>query len=389
MANTLSALQKIHYSKKVQSELFFKVTAFSLANMVDMPHGVTYTKPQIDFNGLTSYTKNTDITISDTSSDAETLTINQTPLVPYGIDEIELLEIEYSLLDNLATKAAQQIREDIDGNFYNEVLNADNTNSAAITLTAGATQNSVGTFTNAVATLVNNGVDEMNLVSVIDPHSLATIGDAALWNTFKESDLSFRRWFTGKTFAGTKVVRSSLLTATTSLDLGTVPTADDTVTINGVVFTWKAVPAAAGEVDIWASAAISVDNLVAAINGWAGAWTAYIEVSAQNRNRKLAGITATDNTTSIGIVSKRGYRAMTTSHTAAADDFDAIIINNVIMEKGAISLAVQKGIGLTTRDKPLQIGTNFFTWARYGLKTFQEGKERMYRLQIVAAAAEA
>ena len=180
MANTLSALQKIHYSKKVQSELFFKVTAFSLANMVDMPHGVTYTKPQIDFNGLTSYTKNTDITISDTSSDAETLTINQTPLVPYGIDEIELLEIEYSLLDNLATKAAQQIREDIDGNFYNEVLNADNTNSAAITLTAGATQNSVGTFTNAVATLVNNGVDEMNLVSVIDPHSLATIGDAAL-----------------------------------------------------------------------------------------------------------------------------------------------------------------------------------------------------------------
>jgi len=139
MSNTLSALQKIHYSKKVQAELFFKVTALSLAEMVDMPHGITYTKPQIDFNGLTSYVKNTDITVSDTSSDAETLTINQTPLVPFGIDEIELLEIEYSLLDNLATKAAQQIREDIDGNFFAEILNADNTNATPITLTAGAT----------------------------------------------------------------------------------------------------------------------------------------------------------------------------------------------------------------------------------------------------------
>lgn len=58
------------------------------------------------------------------------------------------------------------------------------------------------------------------------------------------------------------------------------------------------------------------------------------------------------------------------------------------MEKGAISLAVQKGINVVTRDKPLQLGTNFFTWMRYGLKTFTEGADRMYRLKIVAQAAE-
>jgi len=29
------------------------------------------------------------------------------------------------------------------------------------------------------------------------------------------------------------------------------------------------------------------------------------------------------------------------------------------------------------------------TWARYGIKTFSEGAERMYDLQIVAQAAEA
>lgn len=388
MANELSSLQKIHYSKKVMSELFFKVTALSLAEMVDMPHGITYTRPSIDFNGLTSYTKNTDITVSDTDTDAESLTINQTPLVPFGIDEVELLEIDYSLLDTLATRAAQQIREDMDGNFFNEVLNADLTNSSPVTLTAWASQNSVATYSNAVAELVNNGVDKTKLVSVIDPMSLATIGNAAIGNTFNEADVSFRRGFTGQRFAGTMVNESTLLTATTDLQLATNPTANDTVTINGVVFTFVASPSNPGDVDIGANAAGSVANLVAAINGAAGAGTTYIEVSTNNRNRKLAGITATDNTTSIGIVSKRGYRPMTSSLTAAADNFDQIVINNVIMEKGAIAMAIQKGINMVTRDKPLQIGTNFFTWARYGLKTFQEGKERMYRLQIVAAAAE-
>lgn len=389
MSNQLTSLQKIHYSKKVMSELFFKTTALSLAEMVDMPHGNTYTRPKIDFNGLTSYVKNTDIIVNDTTTDDESLTINETPLVPFGIDEVELLEISYDLLDNLATKAAQQIREDMDGNFFNQVLNADLTNSSPITLTSGASQNSVGTYTGAVAQLVNNGVDKMKLVSVIDPMSLATIGDAAIGNTFNEADVSFRRGFTGQRFAGTSVVESTLLTATTDLQLATNPTANDTVTINGVVFTFVAsVGSTAGNVLIGASAADSVDNLVAAINGAAGAGTTYIEIAANDRNRKLAGIVATDNTTSIGFVSKRGYRPMTSSLTAAADNFDAIIINNVIMEKGAIAMAIQKGINMVTRDKPLQIGTNFFTWARYGLKTFQEGKERMYRLQIVAAAAE-
>jgi hypothetical protein len=389
MANELSSLQKIHYSKKVMSELFFKVTALSLAEMVDMPHGITYTRPKIDFNGLTSYVKNTDITVSDTDTDAESLTINQTPLVPFGIDEVELLEIDYALLDTLATRAAQQIREDIDGNFFNEVLNSDLTNASPITLTAGVSQNSVATYSNAVAALVNNGVDKTKLVSVIDPMSLSTIGNAAIGNTFNEADVSFRRGFTGQRFAGTMVNESTLLTTTTDLQLATNPSADDTVTINGVVFTFKAVPALPGEVDIAGSAAGSVANLVNAINGTGTpSATTYIEVAANDRNRKLASITATDNTTSIGIVSKRGYRPMVTDMTNGSNNFDAIVINNVIMEKGAIALSIQKGINMVTRDKPLQIGTNFFTWARYGLKTFKEGKERMYRLQIVAAAAE-
>ncbi len=387
MASDLTALQKQFYSKVVQKELFFKVMALSLANMVDMPHGITYHKPRIDFNGLTSYVKNVDIVVPDNNTEDETLTIDTTPLAPFGIDEIELLEISWNLLDNLAVKGAQQIKEGLDGDFFNEILNATNSNAAPVALTVGASGNTVNIFGQAVASLVNDGVDITNLFSIVDPSTQATIGEAALGNTFREADLAFRRGFKG-TFQSTTLGVSTLLTATTSFDLGTAPTANDTVTINNVVFTFVAAPAVAGDVDI-GTAAVSVDNLVAAINGGAGAGTAYIEISADDRNRRLAGIVATDNTTSMGLVSKRGYRVVSSAMTAAADDWDQVVVNNCIMEKGAISVAIQKGINMTTRDKPLQLGTNFFTWMRYGIKTFKEGRDRMFRLQIIAQAAEA
>jgi len=388
MASDLTALQKQFYSKKVEAELFFKVSALSMANMVDMPHGITYHKPRIDFNGLTTYVKNTDIVVGDNNTEDETLVINTTPLVPFGIDEIELLEISYNLLDDLAVKAAQQIKENLDGDFFNEVLNATTSSAAPIKLTAGVSWNTVTTFSEAVASLVNDGVDITKTISVIDPFTKGIIGVAALWNTFKEADLAFRRGFRGM-FQETMINVSTLLTATTDLDFGTIPTANDTVTINNVVFTFVAsIGSAAGNVLIEASAALTLDNLVAAINGAAGAGSKYIEVSVDNRNRRLSGIVVTDDTTSMGLVSKRGYRVVSSSLTAAGDNWDQVVINNCIMEKGAISLAVQKGINLVTRDKPLQLGTNFFTWMRYGIKTFKEGRDRMYRLQIIAQDAE-
>lgn len=236
MANQLSALQKQYYAKEVQRQLYYKVSALSLAKMVDMPHGTTYHKPLIEFNTVQEYVKNTDIAVEDIATTDETLVINRTPLVATGIDEVELLEIDYSLLDTVAANAAQVIREDLDGNFFAEVLNASNTNTP-VKLTTGASGNTVNVFAQAVASLVNQGVDDSNLVSVSDPFSMALIGESALGRTFAESDLMFRRGFRGN-FVGTAMMSSSLLTTTADLAFGTLPTANDTVTVNGVVFTF-------------------------------------------------------------------------------------------------------------------------------------------------------
>jgi hypothetical protein len=53
------------------------------------------------------------------------------------------------------------------------------------------------------------------------------------------------------------------------------PVADETITIGSKVYTWKVAPAAANEVKTEAGAAAAILNLIAAVNGGAGAGTAY------------------------------------------------------------------------------------------------------------------
>lgn len=88
--------------------------------------------------------------------------------------------------------------------------------------------------------------------------------------------------------------------ATGVLTFSGVGTADDTITIGGVVYTLKAAPTTvAGEVKIGASAAATAANLVAAINAAAGGGTNYgslttehATVMAETLGAGVVGITA-------------------------------------------------------------------------------------------------
>jgi len=389
MANSVSALNKQKYTKLVQALLEDTLVAMDLANttlMADMPDGNTINFPRPEFQNVQSYTKYTDVTDQDLNFSNETLTINQTPIVTFVYDDVDNLDNGYDVVASAAPKAAYRIKQDIEGNFFNEYSNANSASAAPITLTTGASGNTVETYGNAYAQLVNDGVDSSNVVAVIDPFQLSTIGVASLGNTFKVADASFKKWFRGD-FQNMAVIVSTNLTADYTLDLATNPTATNTVTFGGVVFTFVASPTLAGDVDIGSDANESATNLVAAINGTTPG-TKYVELSTTDR-AKMEGITATDGTDLITIESKRGYKTASTSMTAAANDFQAVTIHNMIMERGAINLVMQKEVSLKVQDVQKQLGTRYMTWARYGLKTFAEWAERMYDLQIVSQAAEA
>ena len=92
------------------------------------------------------------------------------------------------------------------------------------------------------------------------------------------------------------------------LTTGSSIVSTDVYTVKGVTFTVRASPSAAGHVDLGANDEETLQNLAAAVNGGAGAGSAYIALTPANRAiLKNAGVKATSTATTITVT---GYGSL-------------------------------------------------------------------------------
>jgi hypothetical protein len=75
--------------------------------------------------------------------------------------------------------------------------------------------------------------------------------------------------------------------------------------------------------------------------------------------------------------------------TNASNDWAAETLNCSIMEKGAIWMALRDNLKVRDAREPKKLVTNYTVLTRYGLVTPASGKERMVRIAVQSAAAEA
>jgi len=383
MANTISSLVKQRYTKEVQALLETKLVSFALANtklLAAMPDGNVLNYPRPSYSSTAEYTKYTDMVDAPLKTTNETMSIDQHPYISFVIDIEDEQDIGYDIIQGQIKRNTYQLQANIDGNFFNEYKNAWYSNNTPVALT---TSNVFDTYGNAYATLTNGGVDSNAIGVVVDAFSLNKIWASALGNTFNTADSVYKNWFTGATYQGMKVFTSSNLTSEWVLDLSTNPADGDTVTINGVVFTFKTAIANSGDVLIGTAAADTANNFSAAVNNWAGAWTVYIAISVEVRANKLEWLSTTVASTNVTLTSKRGYKVLSSSKGI----WGAVTIHNMAMQHWAIELVMRNQVMLKEEDIQKQLGRRFTTHTRYGLKTFSEGAERMYDIKIVAQAS--
>lgn len=399
MANDFSGVVKQHWADMIEDNLQKTLLATELCEMIDIPNGTTKNLPNVAFQASTDYVKYTSVAFKDADTGNETLVINTTPVVPFQIDDIDVEDNYISMAPELTRNAGYMLKSRIDGDVLGEVLNAkwkyDNTgvglNVGTLTpvaLATGGSQNISTVFGMAKAALTNTGVNANNICLVVDSFTLVALTTLGLQTYGDVASESFAKGFRGE-FGGMKVYEASNLTSTTVLDLATNPTAGDFVVIQGVTFTFRAVPSLAGEVDIGASADASAANLILAINGTGTpSATTYIELSADDR-ATLSGITAVDGTDLITITSKRGALLASSSLAAAADDFRVQALNAVVMEKGAIKLSIRDSVKIKQQSKNGTLVEEYLVYARYGIKTTVRGGQRMVRVLLSSIAAEA
>ena len=396
MANTLTAFNPEFWAAQMQETYLKENVAVGFARTEfksDLAMGDTLHRPYGSYARVQTYTKGTDITVKDLSSTDETLTVDTAKVASFYIDDIDKVQNKWDVATEYATMAGRQLSNNIEQAVLSNYSSAGTTMtgtsigeaSGAIVMTAANTAN---IFTGAGRVL--NGKKRMSRdrVALIGPRALETIQtyvggrETGFGDTVSDNGVVANRF-------GFQLVLTNNLPYTATLTISAAVTDGDTVTINGVVFTFKTTltgSATLGEVLIGANAAASNANLTKAIDDSGTVDTHYSALSAENRQLiEEAGLDATATSTTTAIA---GYGDIVVSETLtdAANVWSAQKSFMLMMVRGSIDLVTQVAPNVEFRDAQLRLGRYVHPWTLYGHKLFTRNVDNLVVAQIDASS---
>lgn len=389
MWNNVAAFVPELWSRRIQyltKNALVATKICSFEEQPDLKYGDRIHRPYPNDLTVNDYVKYTDTTAQDIIGTDEYLDIDQSKEISFAIDEVDWIQMKYDLENDYVERAAYRLANDIDGKVLAEVSNADVsmddgdigwTPGNAISLTIA---NCLNTVMTAGAKLTANGCEmDKTWALVVSPKMASIIAQTVAADWFSLADLALKNGYAGN-FAGYNVYSSNNLAHSRTISFSTV-VATDAIVIGGVTFTFvSSSPSAAWEVLKGANDAAALTNLAAAVNGWAGAGTTYVEVSASDRAKLKNSRVHLDGTT--GVLTTAWDIAVSspdTTITVGAEESHAILCR-----PGAIDLVMQQNIDVRKQPLPKQKADYFIISTLYGVKTFQEWKERMVKIKIAA-----
>ncbi len=399
MANSLSASLRENWSRDYQ-DTAEKVNVFSnIANYRLEPiltKGQQAHRPYMSDIVVNTLSSEGAFTRQDITSTDEYLTVDQEKEASFYVKDIDHWQSHYPTREEQAKKAARRLMNHVDGNVLGEydvatynLSDGDfgGTTGNGITLT---TSNVGQIFTKARQKLglADNDQDESKW-AVISEEFYTVLQDKL---SDRESDLGdemSRNGYVGK-YMGFKLYKSNALGSSYSLAYdATTPTATDTVTINGVVFTFQTtIGSTAGNVLAATDGVTSLTNLKNFINDPGTTSATQIALSTANQNL-LKGITASISGGATGTltlkVEGKGSINVSETLTPSADVWTTSLrIQHVLMGQGKpIDVVVQKYPKMFLQDRTGYIGKDVVNYLVYGLKTFADGARRMVDVKIL------
>lgn len=301
-------------------------------------------------------------TVADFTTSADTLTVNRRAVAAEHVDNIEELQASFALTQERMNEHSAIVAKKIDQYMLNLPVGFSGVdqlgNGGVVSSTPYTSSNTViDDIMNSIHQnlAINNAALEKGTFCVVSPYEMTDLKSYMQNNGFATADEAIKKGigFRGTTFAGVDIYSSNNLTNQVTLTIATNPTADDTVTIAGVTFTFKATASAtAGEVDIGASAAATQANLRAAINGTGtGDGSDYGELSTADRlTLTRLQVSCAAFSGNAGVITAQGTLVVSETLTATADGFSAVSRYLVAGVKGSMFLALPSG-GTTFEKK--------------------------------------
>jgi hypothetical protein len=375
-------------------ETFFKESvALGVANTelrADLKDGDTLHKPYGGYAKVQSYVKGTDITVKDINTTDDYLTVSTAKVASFYVDDIDRVQNKYDAIKEFSSGAMRQLNNVLDQAVVYTGIAAAGTeiSGASIGETAGgivfATGNVATVFSAAGRVLNTENRTGGTRFALIGPRMLETIQqqvggrETGFGDTVGDNGMVANRFGFGLRLSNNLYYTATL---TTSATISTT----ETVTINGVTFTFKTAAATAGDVDLGSSDAEATAMLVKAINGDTTAHntaTTWFDISDEDRQRlDAAGIVAVDHTTYITIT---GYGDIVVSETMAeaANVWSAQTQYALMGQVGSIDLVTQVAPNVVFRDAQLRLGKYVHPWMLYGTKVFKRMEKNLVKVKF-------
>lgn len=337
------------------------------------------------------YTRGTAVTFQDLTDTAESLQVDKTPVIPFYLDDIDEIQSNFQERARYTDDTSNQMANIINGWYLAEVANATSVIDAA---DFGGTATQGATITPAniqkMFALAQKKVSRLNTWS--DGGFFANLTPDAYqvlleYLAGKESVLGDRTGENGSMgrYFGFDLYVSNGGYWTGKIGIATQATDGDTVSINGVTFTFKTtLGSTAGNVLIGASAATCNTNLAALVNAPGTTTAQGVALTAANQ-AKLYGCTATAAAAATTFT-YRGVGAPVTSKslTAATDGWDTglNISHNMFGAKGAVDMVIQAQPTVQVQKAEDKLGYKVIPYTLFGKKTFADGAIKLVDVKV-------
>lgn len=335
-------------------------------------------------------------TRQDITSTDEYLTVDQEKEASFYLRDIDHWQSHYPTREEQAKKAARRLMNHVDGDVLGEYDQA--TYNLSDGDFGGTTGNGINVTTSNVGQIFSKSRQKLDVAdndqdeqkwAVISEEFYTVLQDKLSDRESGMGDEVSRNGYVGN-YMGFKLYKSNALGSSYSLAYdATTPTATDTVTINGVVFTFQTtIGSTAGNVLAATDGVTSLTNLKNFINDPGTTSATQIALSTANQNR-LKGITASISGGATGTltlkVEGKGSIAVSETLTPAADVWTTgLKIQHILIGQGKpIDLVVQKYPKMMMFDRTGYVGADVVNYLVYGKKTFADGARRLVDVKML------
>lgn len=396
MANNFSADFPDIWAKEQQIVFYKTNVAMKIADTSfksAMSVGDVLNRPYRSSNNIQTYTRGTAITIDDKTDTQEYLTVNRQFATGFYVDDFDKIQSNYDLIANYAKDDGVYLSNQVDADVLGEALNATSVvDNADFGGTSGdgvvlSPANVLSVVATAKKKLERQNIPVENLYGAISPDFEQALIEYGAGRDTTMGDSANENGYIA-TFYGVKLYRSNQLTGTAVLSLATQPTNTDTVTINGVVFTFvSSIGSTAGNVLIGANVDATRANLETLINAPTATTSTGVALSTANARAFTAKVTAVNsNSADTLTVTYKGAGVLTVSKslTDATDTWTSTkqIQHNLFGVVGNPVLVMQADPRVQIKEVPDKLGKNVLNGVLYGVKTFADNAKQMVDVKI-------